>query len=210
MSPETSTPTVGELLGSALVTELERRDAVEGEAAGWVAVLRETLDQALPRDVPRGDLRRVVAMVREALEVPVPRILATAWRRYEPFRKYLDPEAYPPGTESEVPLATHTARSVLEPEVDVLVSGAVVATLRFETEVTFELEGAVLLIRDGRFVSVRTGDCSVEVAVRFEGHELARVEPGKETIPGTLEFGDGGIPIDPFGDDPYAPDEPGA
>lgn len=205
----TPTPTVGELLASALADELDRREAVEGEAEGWVAVLRETLDQALPRTVPPGDVRRVVAMVREAMDVPVPRVLAAAWQRYEPFRRYLDPEAYPLGTESEVPLAPHTARATLEPEVDVLVSGRVLATLRFPTEVTFELDGAVVLVRDGRFRSVRTGDCSIEVAVRFEGHELVRVGPEPETIPGVLHFGEDGIRIDPFGEDPYAPGEPG-
>lgn len=207
MSP-TPAPTVGDLLGGALEEKLETDDPTDGDPAAWVGVLRETLDQALPREVPRGDLRRVLVMLREATEVPIPQVLVSAWRRYEPFRKYVDPAAYPPGTESEVPLATHTARSLLEPEVEVLVSGTVVATLRFEVEVTLSLEGAVLRIRDGRFVSVRTGDCSVEVEVRFQDHLLVEVGPEEEVIPGELDFGRG-LRIEPFGEDPYAPEDPG-
>lgn len=200
--PARPAPTVGDLLERAFQERLSGGTDPDEASEAWAAVLRDTLEQALPADAPPGDGARVARMVREALDVPLPRILAAAWQRYEPFRRYLDPERYPPGAETEVPLAEHTARSVLEPEVDVVVSGAVVATLRFEAEVEIALEGAVVTVRDGRFTAVRAGDCAVSVTLTFGGRTLAGFGPERERIPGTLVFGNP-IPIDPFGPDPY-------
>jgi len=196
--------TLGDLLATALEERLEPATDDDEQAQGWAALIRRTLDDVLPRTAEDGSEHRVVRMVRDAMDVPVPRLLASAWQRYEPFRQYRDVDAYPPGTETELPLADHVARSVVEPEVDVMAGGTVLATLRFEAEVTFTFEGAVLTIRDGRFRAVRAGTLQVAAELRFEGHTLARREPDHEVIPGTLEFGPDGIPIDPFADDPYA------
>ncbi len=195
-------PTVADLLDAALREGLEEELPPE-EADAWASTLRRTLEDAHPA-VGAGAVGRVLEMLREALAVPIPDVLVSAWRRYEPFRKYVDPEAYPPDTESEVPLATHTARSTLTPQVDVLVGGAVVATLRFEVEVAMTLEGAAVRIRNGRFMGVRTGDCTVEAEVSFAGETLARVDPRPEELPGGISFGEGFL-IDPFREDPYAP-----
>lgn len=198
-------PTVGDLLERALRERLAGGTAGGEEAEAWAALVRNGLEQALPAGAPPGDAARVARMVRQALDVPLPSVLAAAWQRYEPFRKYLDPERYPPGSETEVPLAEHTARSTLEPEIDVMVSGAVVATLRFEAEVEVALKGAVVTVRDGRFTSLRSGDCTVSATLRFRDRTLARTGPEQERIPGAFEFRDP-LPIDPFGPDPYARD----
>ncbi|MGD2067685.1 MAG: hypothetical protein PVI57_03295 [Gemmatimonadota bacterium] len=202
-SEPSAPPTVGDLVGSALQAELEE-DLPPEEAEAWVGAIRAALEEALPPGTGGGSVGHVVAMLREALGVPIPEVLVSAWRRYEPFRKYVDPRAYPPGVEAEVPLATHTARSLLEPEVEVVVQGRTLARLRFETEVALTLDGAMLRVRDGRFRSVRLGDCTVAGEVKFRGHTLARTEPHRESLPGELSFGDRGVPIDPFGEDPYA------
>ncbi len=196
-------PTVADLLGRALEAELEE-DLPSQEAEAWVKELRDALGRVLPPGAERGGVGRVLAMLREALQVPLPRVLVAAWRRYEPFRKYVDPEAYPAGTESEVPLAPHTARCTLTPQVEVVVDGVVIDTLRFDATVALGLEAALVRIRDGRFVALRVGDCTVEGDVRFQGLVVARAEPGRERIPGEISLG-AGLPIDPFRDDLYPP-----
>lgn len=80
--------------------------------------------------------------------------------------------AKPESTEV-VQLATHRIDSVHRPQVDIVVNGAHVATLRFELTVTFDVQAAVATVRHARLVGLNSGACTVGVTFSCEGHQLA-------------------------------------
>jgi hypothetical protein len=189
-----SVPTVADLVGLTL-SDAEGTDQVAAGVA--FETLRMVLEDDLPAGLPEGRARRVLEMVTEMMAIPVPEVLMTGWRKYRELLEYTDPERHPPGVQDEVPLAKHTFRSAWTPEIDILVNGAQVATLAFDVELELSLDGAVLVIQDGRVVMLSTGECEASGKVSFHDRVLFERTSDAQAIPGTIRFGDG-IPIDPI------------
>lgn len=145
----------------------------------------------------RGTSGRILELLEEMLEIPLPEVLVEAWRRYEPFLEFADPDRHPPGVVHQVPLASHVVESTWHPAVEIVVNGVTTARIEFEAHLELSLEGAVVSVRDGRFRSVATGECAIEGQVRLGDLVLAERGPEALTLPGELVLGAGGIPIVP-------------
>lgn len=187
-------PTVADLVGLSL-------SDVEGPAGLATGVafdaMKTVLEDDLPAGLPEGRARRVLEMLGDMLAIPVPEVLMAGWRKYRELLAYADPERHPPGAQNEVPLAKHTFRSAWKPEVDILVNGAPVATLTFDVELEISLEGAVLVIQDGKVMTIATGECESSGKVSFHDRILVERKAGTQALPGVIRLRDG-IPLDPL------------
>jgi len=111
------------------------------------------------------------------------------------FRKYLDKGAYPPDETIEVALADHSVTSRHQPRIELLLNGQPVYPIVLDVAVTVTVHGAVIEVRDGRIMKVRTGELKGEGDLKWEGFLLASEKLKPIQLPGVKEFGDGGIPI---------------
>jgi hypothetical protein len=141
---------------------------------------------------------QVIQAFRQTLDVPIAIVLVRAWNLYQPFLKFLDQERYPQHVVNTVPLANHTVATTLRPYVTLLVDEKRLAEIHFELKVNLALEGAVLTIRGGRFMELRTGRCHVKIVLRCEDALLWEQSSRNYSFPGVLSFAEG-IPIGPRG-----------
>jgi hypothetical protein len=74
-----------------------------------------------------------------------------------------------PGSEVVVDLATHSITWTHNPQIDVLVNDARVATVHFELSIRFTVKGLAATVRDGNLVRLSSGECEVTGTLAAEG-----------------------------------------
>ncbi len=164
-----------------------------GGKAMWEAVevlLSEELDGLYPNQgwPYMRDLLR-------ALDTPLPRVLVTAWRSYEPLLD-LVPESSP--TQSgTVDLVQEeiTAHWELAPRF----KGRDLSGPRLVVDLKIEIDGASLVVEEGRIIELRAGTLTYggSVSIKDAPENLATVGPTTvEVDESLLDFGDG-FPIRP-------------
>lgn len=169
--------------------------------------LRAILDRVagawpLPSDGLRGSaVAEVVEQVSAIFATPLPDVLAGGWRTWEECRAFCDPGEYPPDEVNTVELAEHTIRWACAPTVEVRADGPAgtgipVAELDFRVEVEVTVHGGVLVIQDGRFMRVDAAELEVSGSLYVEDFIVASYETAVK-VPGSLRFGEAGIPIAP-------------
>jgi hypothetical protein len=97
-----------------------------------------------------------------------------------------------PGSEV-VDLATHSITWTHNPQIDVLVNDARVATVHFELSIRFTVKGLAAMVRDGNLVRLSSGGCEVTGTLAAEGRQLAQRE-AQFQLPLLVRLGDG-IPL---------------
>ena len=85
------------------------------------------------------------------------KILAPAWQRLELLQEYRDPKAHPPGETALVPLVEHSVRSVHKPHIDLLVKEVEIGQLALVVDLSIQLDGILLRIKDGRIWGAESG-----------------------------------------------------
>ena len=98
-----------------------------------------------------------------------------------------------PGSVEVVDLATHSITWTHNPQIDVLVNDARVATVHFDLSITFRVKGLVATVRYGRLASFSSGGCDVTGTLAAEGRQLAQRE-AQFQLPLLVRLG-GGIPL---------------
>lgn len=170
----TSTPTASLSVRDLLFEPDEDRtleaNLDDGQALGAVdekigvlgRVVREFLVQELTR------------VILEVVDSDVVALMGAAWRKHTKLVEAARRTSASPGAEEQVVLATHRMSSIQEPQVDVLVDGALLGTLDLRVSVSFDVEGLVAVVRDGRLIGLRAGSSTAEAALAIEGIEIAR------------------------------------
>jgi hypothetical protein len=98
-----------------------------------------------------------------------------------------------PGSEVVVDLATHSITWTHNPQIDVFVNDARVATVHFELSIRFTVKGLTATVRDGNLVRLSSGGCEVTGTLAAEGRQLAQRE-AQFQLPLLVRLGDG-IPL---------------
>jgi hypothetical protein len=178
--------TIAELLG---IDDPER-------ARKNVASLIKKGKLAVSSKIP-GPLRGEAALcafdtARGLLDSPLGSLFGQAWTTAHDLRRYCDQSAFPPGSTNEHPLRKHEIALRRDPEVEVTLNGQPTGVkVQFELKLAMEFDGAVLIIRDGRIVSARVGDCRGEGSYACGAVKLFERKTSKFRIPGSMTFGEG-------------------
>jgi hypothetical protein len=91
-------------------------------------------------------------------------VFAGAWSKFTELEKCAR-ETRKEGTTMDVSLASHDFTYQIEPHVDVLLDGVKVAEIPFKIELTCEVNGLDLFVKQGCVYQVRSGmcDCKAEI-----------------------------------------------
>lgn len=129
--------------------------------------------------------------VSELFDVDLGLLLVSAWRKYGELREYADPKKHPTNESTLVPLGTHTLKVAYSPYLEILFNGRPLGKLVFEVTLSFDLEGFVLTIQNGKIMKVRTGTCQGSGQIEYNDHTLLKRTLTKFSLPGTIELGEG-------------------
>ena len=170
-----------------------------GGEAPALAAIRSEVAKELPKVSWKVVEKELLQKVGDVLDIGLDRILAGALEKYESLQEYRDPEQHPPGETALVPLADHLVESEHHPHVDLVIRDFVIGSLNLDVNLTLEIRGLVLKIRDGRILEVCSGSCSGRgslvgsVKSKAGDREFTRLE--RETpefqLPGTVDLGEG-------------------
>ncbi|MFE2474997.1 hypothetical protein [Streptomyces sp. NPDC059389] len=140
------------------------------------------------------------------LDLDLVSLVASGWSKYKALQEAARRTRRSPGSEEVVALATHTVTSTHHPSVDLLVDGAPAATVPVDLTVLFRVSGLVGVVRDGRLVAARSGQCGVEARLAVRDVVVASRE-GRLDIPAALRLR---APIDLLPHRPPVPPVPPA
>ena len=127
-----------------------------------------------------GDLTRLTQQGREAadeqlasvtaglLDLDLGDLLIYGWRTRERLVKAARQTRHIPGRHEVVQLGTHRITSAHNPTIELLIDGVKVHTFRFQLTVTFDIEVAALIIRDGLVTALKAGDGAVTCTLTLE------------------------------------------
>jgi hypothetical protein len=173
-------------------------DAALGFGEHFAPALESSL-LALASTWPVGERLRgaavaeVAAQLRSALGVPIPAVLAAGWRGFDVCRAL---SAQPAGETETIEMAEHTVRWSAMPTVELALGEAPVAAVAFAVEVEIRVRAGVLVVEGGRFARLHAAALEIAATLALEGAPVAEWSRPLP-VPGTLAFGEEGIPISP-------------
>jgi hypothetical protein len=129
--------------------------------------------------------------VGELFDVDVGLLLVSAWRKYGELKEFADPKKHGPDESILVPLAKHTLKVAYSPYLEVLFNGRPLGKLVFDVTLSFDLEGFVLTIQNGKIMKVRTGSCQGSGKIEYSDHTLLKKALTKFFLPGSIELKEG-------------------
>lgn len=120
----------------------------------------------------------VGAVVERMLELDLGDVLVSGWRKHADLVEAARRTLALAGSEEVVVLGSHRVTSTYRPRVDLYVDELRVSSLEFELRIAFRLTGVAAVVRAGDLVSLRGGDCTVDVTLELEGAVLAHRRRG--------------------------------
>lgn len=125
--------------------------------------------------LPAGELASELSgPITEMLAVDLGDILAGGWRTY---RRLQDAFIASRAETVLVPLAEHDVTSIHRPHIELLLNDTVVGRIEFEVQLSLELEGVVLKLRDERVVDVLAGRVRARGSLACEGIPIVEHAP---------------------------------
>ena len=147
------------------------------------------LHWTLVRDTALSGLQKCLA------ELDVVRCVAKGWSTAIELRTLAKQTAATPGLEKELPLARHSLSVVVHPLVTIHCDPIALPTLRFTLQLDAAVEGAVLVVRNGKLVALEAAQVRPTAILSYGDCELkrAKLKPIELTTP--YQFADGGLEI---------------
>jgi hypothetical protein len=115
----------------------------------------------------------VAAIMQGLLDLDLGRLVLAGWQTHGQLVDAARTTRAAPGTSEIVQLVRHTASSVHEPWIDILVHEVKVATLRIRLSVEFTVSGLAATVYDGALVALHGGSCTVTGTLSLDGRQLA-------------------------------------
>jgi hypothetical protein len=151
-------------------------------------------DVAMPEFLVKAAAAKIGDTVGDLLSTPLSDIFCGAWNTYRRYCKYANRKLYPIGVENEEIEEHFSIESEHTPHIDLVINGAVRATVSFPISLALTFDGAIVVVRDGRFVAIKTGRCMAAGKICCESALLKKLESKPVVLPGVIRFGEG-IPI---------------
>lgn len=118
--------------------------------------------------------REVAAVVARLLDLEFSRLLLAAWRKHDALAQAGRRTFEAPGAQEVVELLAHRITSAHRPSVDLSIDGVRLATLNFELQLSFLVEGLIATVYSGELVQIDSGNCDVAATLACEEIEIAR------------------------------------
>lgn len=183
-------------LGDFFASDAEAfsRTPLPAEASQAVQQDLGTLDKAALESFALADLLR---SLYTALDSPLAEILRAAWSSLVELQEYRDTERHPPEETSSVRFGKHRVVSKHHPQVEILLNEQEVASLTFDVQLTLQIIGTTLTVRDGRIWQARGSEFEAEAILAYRGFQLMKKRTERFRLPGAIDFEEG-IPIPPL------------
>ncbi len=164
--------------------------------------LESDIKDQLPKLALGSVKEEVSSKIGEVLDVGLDDVMVSAWKKYEGFLEYADPEKHPPEETILVPLAKHQVQSAHKPHVDLKIKDVMIGSIQLDVQVALKLEGIVLKVQGGKIHDLRAGSCQASGSLKCSlkskigSKDLLNLkkETGKFQLKGAVQLGDG-IPI---------------
>lgn len=127
------------------------------------------------------------------LDLDLGELVVAGWCQFADLTAAAKRTVAAPGSVEVVDLATHSITWTHNPQIDVLVNDARVATVHFDLSIRFKVKGLVATVRHGRLMSFSSGGCEVTGTLAAAGRQLAQRE-AQFQLPLLVRLGDG-IPL---------------
>jgi hypothetical protein len=200
---------------TASVFLFQRQDTGQAlaEALDDHGVLRSNNDlaQRLVTRIAREAAKDQLGVVADGLlNLDLGDLVTAGWRKHERLTAAAQRTAANPGSSERIQLATHRISSVHRPYVELLINDTHLTNVNLELDVEFVITALEVTVRDGRVVSLHSGDCDVSATLTAEGVQLASQQityelPLVVRWPLLLHPGDGADPLPYGGQVPSAP-----
>jgi len=106
-------------------------------------------------------------------DIDIGDVLVAGWRIHGTLQAAARATADDPSAVELVALINHHITADFHPHVDVQINGVPASTVRFDVDVTADVDNLVATVREARLVSLHSGRCVVRVVVSCAGHQLA-------------------------------------
>ena len=128
-------------------------------------------------------------------ELDVVRCFAKGWSTAIELQTLARQTLATPGLEKELPLAKHSLSVVVHPLVTIHCDPISLPTLRFTLQVDAAVEGAVLVIRNGKLVALEAAQLRPSAILSYGDCELKRAKLKPIQLAAPYQFADGGLEI---------------
>jgi hypothetical protein len=161
------------------------------QSGGSISELKgKVIDQLKPEHWPNV-VSGLGEKVGELFDVDVGLLLVSAWRKYGELKEFGDPKKHGPDESILVPLGKHTLKVAYSPYLEILFNDRPLGKIVFDVTLSFDLEGFVLTIQNGKIMKVRTGSCQGSGKIEYNDHTLLRKALTKFSLPGSIELKEG-------------------
>lgn len=161
-----------------------------GEAEAMAGLREKVFAQLTTKHWPNV-VSGLADKAKDLFDVDIGWLLVNGWNKYEEIREYGDPEKYPPNETKLVPLGKHSMNIGYSPYLEVMFNDQPIAKIVFDASLTFDLEGFVLTIQNGKIMKVHTGSCEGKGKIEFKKHLLVERVLAKFALPGEFDLGEG-------------------
>lgn len=141
--------------------------------------------------------------LKSALDCDLLEVFGKSWAGFSELASFADPARHPPGERSVVELGAHELKRELHPVIAVTIAPCPCVELKFLLELTANIGGVRLSIRDGHITGGDLGELWASAQLSYEGTPLHPAqESARVGVPGEFAFTAPGIKIPPIGGQP--------
>jgi len=181
----------GPLTAHAVLFDGDGGEAARKLGAGLPTTLTGLDRGALSESARRAMHQDFADVAAGLLDLDLGGVLVTGWCKHAQLGAAAERTLAAPGSRETVRLAEHRISHTSSPHVDVLLGGTVVTQIKMTLGVDVDVTGLEASIREGRLVSLHSGDAAITVALAVEGAPVARSKPITLRLPIDLALGEG-------------------
>jgi len=144
--------------------------------------------------IPPSFYELLILKLCEALDIEIGDILVWGWRKPREIVQYRN-KKNPTSGSHMVPLLEHTLVSKHSPTFQPVIDEVPLPIkLKFDITLKLKMKGAMLAIRDGKIMEVKTGTCTGSGSIEYTGFTIIEQKTALFSLPGSITFKQG-IPI---------------
>ena len=132
--------------------------------------------------------------VNQMLDIPLGSVLAAAWNKGKEIFDCLDSSRGSPDEDFYVSLVEHEIKSIHRPRLNVFYEKTLVASEKFEIELSLHLMAVKLRVRNGEVEEALSGACSGSAELRWRDVVLVKGATRDFDLPGRIQFAEDKLP----------------